>query len=418
MHVMFVHQNFPAQFGHIASYMIKNLGWECTFVSRTNQGVVEGIKKIQYSVAGGATKRTHYFTRTFENNTWHAAGVYYGLRPVHAVLQPDLIVGHSGFGSTLFLPELFPKAPVLNYFEFFYYPHNSDLDFRKDSKILEEDVLRSRCRNAMILLDLEYCTAGYSPTEFQRSLLPEAYKEKVRVLHDGIDTEFWKRTEPKERAYGAMKFSPDTRIVTYVSRGFEAARGFDVFMRAAKRIYEMYPNVVFLCVGSERVAYGGDMRFIKEKSYKEHVLKQDNYDLNKIRFLGTLPPAELVKVLSLSDLHIYLTVPFVLSWSVLDSMACRCTMLCSDTAPVREMIKHHETGLLFDFHDDKALAEMAVEVLKDPEAYRHLGHNAEELIRKHYSMEVIMPQMVDLYQDVANMKVDARQAGFHKPAAR
>jgi len=414
MHVMFVHQNFPAQFGHIGAYAVKNLGWECTFVSKTNPGVVDGIKKIQFSVSGGATKKTHYFSRTFENCTWQAAAIYGALRPVHAVLQPDLIVGHSGFGSTLFLPELFPLAPLISYFEFFYHPHGSDLDFRKDARVLEEDVLRSRARNAMILLDLENCQAAYCPTEFQRSLMPAAYAGKIRTLHDGIDTQFWRRQELPERAYGKYKFGPETRIVTYVSRGFESARGFDIFMRGAKKIYQAYPNVVFLCVGSDRVAYSGDMRFIKEKSFKEYVLKQDNYDLSKFLFVGSVPPADLVKILSLSDLHIYLTVPFVLSWSVLNAMACRCTLLCSDTAPVREVIQHNHSGLLFDFHDAEALAAMALEVLKDPAAYGNLGRAAEETVRQRYSMGVMMPQIVDFYEEVAAMKVDHRRPGAQR----
>jgi len=402
MHILFVHKNFPAQFGHIAAHLIQEKGYRCTFVSETPPGMVGGIQKVQYKPEGGADEHAHYLTRTFDNATAHAAGVYAALKPLALRVRPDLIVGHSGFGSTLFLSELFPAAPVINYFEYFYHPHNSDMDFRPEWPVLEEDVLRARARNAMILLDMEYCRAGYSPTAYQASLLPAAYRPKVRVLHDGIDTALWKRQPAAERVFGPHHFGPDTRIVTYVSRGFESMRGFDIFMRAAKKIYTADPRVVFLIVGSDRVAYGGDLKFIREKSFKEFILKQDNYDLSRLIFLGQVKPSDLVHILSLSDLHIYLTVPFVLSWSVLDALACGCTVLASDTAPVREFIRPGETGLLRNFFDADGFANTALQVLADPEAYRHLGQAGARLIQEQYSLRSIIPRMTAFYEEVAN----------------
>jgi glycosyltransferase involved in cell wall biosynthesis len=208
-----------------------------------------------------------------------------------------------------------------------------------------------------------------------------------------------------ERTFGQLKFGPDTRIVTYVSRGFESMRGFDIFMRAAKKIYTANPNVVFVIVGSDRVAYGGDLKFIQEKSFREHVLKQDDYDLKRLLFVGPVPPQELVRLFSLSDLHLYLTVPFVLSWSLLDALACGCTVLTSDTAPVREFVRHGETGLLRNFFDVDGLAETALQVLKDPEAYRHLGAAGERLIRERYSLESLIPRMTAFYEEVADGRV-------------
>ena len=402
MHVLFVHKNFPAQFGHIAAYLIKQKGYRATFVSETPPGMVGGIQKIQYRPAGGANEKTHPLTRTFENATAHAAGVYEALKPQVTRLRPDLIVGHSGFGSTLFLPELFPAAQLINYFEYFYHPHNSDMDFRPEWPVLEEDVLRARTRNAMILLDMEYCRAGYSPTAYQASLMPAAYQNKLRVLHDGIDTNFWRRQPPAQRAFGPYTFGPETRIVTYVSRGFESMRGFDIFMRAAKKIYTAYPDVVFLIVGSDRVSYGGDLKFIRDKTFKDFILRQDDFDLKRLLFLGPIKPAELAQVFSLSDLHFYLTVPFVLSWSLLDALACGCTVLASDTAPVREFIRHGETGLLQNFFDVDGFVATALEVLKDPEAYRHLGQAGAQLIREQYSLDVLIPRMTAFYDEVAN----------------
>ncbi|RMF48875.1 MAG: glycosyl transferase family 1, partial [Anaerolineae bacterium] len=313
MHILFVHKNFPAQFGHIAAALVRQ-GHRCTFVSQTPPGEVQGMQKLQYRLKGGATARTHYCSRTFENATWHAHAVFETLVK-HPEIQPDLIVGHSGFGSTVFLPELYPKTPIINYFEYFYRSRGSDLDFRPEWPAHPLDRLRSRTRNAMILLDLETCAAGYTPTRFQHGLFPAAYREKIQIIHDGIDTAFWRPRPPNY----LLDIPPDSRIITYVARGFESMRGFDIFMRTAKRIYSARPDVHFLVVGEDRVAYGGDLRYIPEDSFKAHVLNQDDYDLRRFHFTGRVPPETLVNLFALSDLHIYLTVPFVLSWSVLNA---------------------------------------------------------------------------------------------------
>ncbi len=170
--------------------------------------------------------------------------------------------------------------------------------------------------------------------------------------------------------------APSTRIVTYVSRGFESMRGFDIFMHAAKRVYREFPDVLFVVVGSDRICYGGDLKYIRHPTFREHVMAQDDYDPSKFVFTGQVSPVELVDLLSLSDLHIYLTVPFVLSWSLLNALACGCTVLASNTAPVVEVVTDGVNGLLADFFDVEGLAEKALAVLRDPPAYRELGERA------------------------------------------
>ena len=393
MHVLFSHPSYTGQFGHLARLLVAR-GYECTFVSESEVEEAAGIRAIRYET--GRIRRASYFSQDFDEESAHAVAVYEAVKEARPTLRPDLIVGHAGWGSTLLLPDRFPDTPTIGYFEYFYHPHGSAIDFRPDWPPPERAVLRHRLQNAMIMLQLESCTAGYTPTHFQHGLFPAAYGQKVRVLHDGIDTDFWKRTvEPVRRA-------GETRIVTYVSRGLESMRGFDIFMRAAKRIYESYPNVLFLVVGSDSVEYGCDLDLIPESSFKEHVLKQDDYDLDRIRFLGTVGAEELLRILSLSDLHIYLTVPFVLSWSVLNAMACGCTVLASDTAPVRELVRHGENGLLADFFDVEGIAAAAVEVLKDPDSFRELGRAAERTILDRYSLTVTLPQLAAFFEEVAS----------------
>jgi len=430
MHVLYVHQNFPAQFGHIARHLAGKLGWKCTFVSNTRGGEVDGIDRIAYKTLSGATAQNHYCSRTFENTVWHCDGVYRAMRE-RPDIQPDLIVGHSGFGSTLFLRELYGGVPIVNFFEYYYRSRDplSDMDFRKDLSwtVPEMNYLRSYCRNAMILLDLQNCDLGYTPTQFQRSRFPEEYLRKMEVIFDGVDRSVYHGHEEKlrpaigqrgARTIAGTSVPADTRIVTYVSRGFESMRGFDIFMRAANLIYERFPNVLFFVVGTERIAYGGDENYIgTQKSFKDWVLARDKYDLSKFVFTGRINPEVLGQVLAATDLHIYLTVPFVLSWSMMDAMSCGAVVLGSRTPPVEEMIRHGENGLLADFFSAEEFADRAVEVLSDPGAFRPLGRAAEKQITENYSLEAVLPRMLKLYERAVAMRpADKRQAPPARPA--
>lgn len=404
MHVLFVHKNFPAQFGHVAVWLIKQHGWQCSYVSELPEEEIAGIRRIRYTPAGGAKETTHYLSRTFENQVAHAQGVFEACKAAR-YLRPDLIVGHSGFGSTLFLPELWPGVPIINYFELYYHTRDSDVDFRPDFPIPELHLLRVRARNAMLLLDLQTCAAGYAPTEWQRSRFPAEYLPKLECIFDGIDREFWHRRENLPRVVGGREIPPGTRIVTYVSRGFESMRGFDIFMKVAARICEARSDVVFAVVGSDRICYGGDESYIREKTFREHVLKNGHYDLSRFIFTGKVPPAELRDLFAISDLHIYLTVPFVLSWSLMNALACGCTVLGSDTPPVREMIRHEENGLLAGFFDIDALTREALRVLEDPPAFRQrLGAAGEAMIDEKYALTSTLPRMVELFERVKNRR--------------
>jgi glycosyltransferase involved in cell wall biosynthesis len=403
MHILFIHQNYPAQFGHIAERLAARPGFRCTFVSEKPAGKVGTLERIQYLVRSGARAVNHFCSRTFENAVWHTHAVYQALN-ARRDIQPDLIVGHSGFGSTLFLKELYPNVPIINLFEYFYHTTGSDIDFRPEFPSSELARLRARTRNAMILLDLEACAAGYSPTSWQQSRLPTAYQSKVSVIHDGIDTNLWRPSEfrsGESRQIGDWMIPQGTRLVTYVSRGFESIRGFDIFMKMAKRLCDLRSDVVFAVVGEDRICYSGDKRFTGGVSFKNWVLSKDEYDLSRIRFLGRLPPVALSRLLGVSDLHIYLTAPFVLSWSLLNAMACGAPVLASDTPPVREVVQAGKTGLLTGFHDVDRWCHLANEVLDDPAAYRLLGQSARQLVSESYSVETCLPKMLSFFHSVS-----------------
>ena len=398
MHVLFVHQNYPAQFGHIAHRLVTDLGWKCTFVSRLPARRDGGIRLVQYQLEGSATADNHPCAQTFENQIWHAHAVYQACER-RLSSAPDLIVGHSGFGSTIFLRELF-DCPIVNYFEYYYHARNSDIDFRPEFQPSTMDYLRVRARNAMILLDLDNCDAGYCPTYWQRSLFPAQFQPKLEVIFDGIDTRFWRRRRMKTRKVCGREVSPKTRIVTYVASGLEAMRGFDIFMQVARRIYKAYPNVLFVVVGADRTFYGGDERYIKHATFKEHVLRNNDYDLTRFCFTGQVPANQLVKLLSLTDLHIYLSVPFVLSWSVFNALSCECVVLASDVPPVTEIVQHGTNGLLADFYDIDELVRQSLDVLRDPGAYRGLGKAGATLIREKYGLDRCLSNITGFFQSV------------------
>jgi len=277
----------------------------------------------------------------------------------------------------------------------------------------------------MILLDLNNCNSGYTPTEFQKSRFPDEYLRKLDVIFDGVDrTVYHSHDEQLRPALRApreimgIKVPAERRIVTYVSRGFESMRGFDIFMRSAKLIYERFPDVVFFVVGSDRIAYGGDENYIAPfKSFKEWVLSQQQYDLSRFIFTGNIPPTSLGELLAATDLHIYLTVPFVLSWSMMDAMSCGAVVLASNTAPVREMIRDGENGLLADFFSPEEFADKAVRVLSDPAAFRPLGRSAEQMIAQRYSLEAVLPRMLNMYERAAAVAPAAAQAPAPPPPA-
>jgi glycosyltransferase involved in cell wall biosynthesis len=261
------------------------------------------------------------------------------------------------------------------------------------------DDTRYRSSNAMSLLNLQAAAAGYSPTEWQRRLFPAEYQHKIETVFDGIDTTLWQRRSVPRRL-GDQAIDAGTRIVTYVSYGLEALRGFDIFMRVTKRICDARRDVIFVVVGADRVQYGEDLRYIRAPTFAQHVLSQDQYDLSRFIFTGQILEEQLVDILSLSDLHIYLTMPFVLSWSLFDALACGCTIVASDTAPVRDVIQHNQTGLLADFFDVDGLARLALEVLEEPEKHRHLAQAGVRLVEEKYSLGRTAPKVLGLFERV------------------
>ena len=403
MHVLFVHQNFPAQLGTLAIQLRRRYGWRCTYLTKW-KGTTDALPIVRFEDEGATTERVAFSARNFDRCARAATGAW---RAVHAagLRDVDLVVGHSGFGSTLLLGDRL-GCPVVNLFEYYYRPEATENPFRPEFPAEPEYVRRIRVLNAMILLDLQQAAAGYTPTHFQRNQFPACWLPKIETLFDGIDTRRFRPVRNLPRVICGRPIPDDVKIVTYVSRGFEAMRGFDLFIRMAKRVYREYPKVLFVVVGTDRVCYGGDLRYIREKSFRAHVEKRERPDPAHFFYTGLVPHAELVRILSLGDAHVYFTAPFVLSWSMFNAMSCGARIVSSRTAPVEEVVTHGKSALLADFHDVEGHARNLLAILRDGPAHAHLGANARRTVERRYSLDRSVPRLARLFQRAAGRRSD------------
>jgi glycosyltransferase involved in cell wall biosynthesis len=398
---MFLHPNFPGQFGPIALHLAAERKWPVTFVTSVETSHLQlPFNRIRYKLPGPQSQ-TFFNPSTLQGHLEHLGAVYTGLRSVPQ-LKPDLVVGHMSYGTLLYLRNLY-DCPFVGYFELLPPPFWTDgLVLRKEYPPPEGARLFNATYHALTYLHLHAVDAGYTPTHFQLGTAPAELRHKLRVIFDGMDTAlFQRRTVPRPAQFRGLTLDANTRVVTYVARGLESVRGFDIFMRAARRIADEMSDVIFLIAGSERTDYGHELNYLGGKSFKQHVLEQVGYDPGRFHFLGHIPLEELVTLYNLSDVHFYLTVPFVLSWSLMQALASECVVVGSATAPVQEVIDDDVQGLLADFYDVDGLAERALRVLRDPGQYRHLGQAARQRVLERYESRVCHEQLVQFFQSFA-----------------
>ncbi len=406
MHLLFIHQNFPGQFRHLAAHLARNpkhtvvgLG-EKRAVQRV-ANVFPGLRLAGYELPRTAHASTHPYLRGMEDNVLRGQSVVRAcLNLKQQGFNPALIFAHAGWGEALYLRDVFPQAKIVGYSEFFYHAEGKDVGFDPEFPVDFDRRFLLRTRNATQLVTWTGLDAGWSPTAWQKSLFPTEWQSRIEVIHEGVDTALV-RPDP-----GACWTLPDGRVLTrddevltLVNRSLEPYRGFHTFMRALPAIQRARPQAHTLIIGSDDTGYGAPP--INAKHWREVLLREleGRLDLGRIHFLGNLPYPDYLRVLQVSRAHAYLTYPFVLSWSMLEAMAAGCTLLASATAPVMEVVRDGENGLLFDFFDHGRLAELASGVLAAPAAHARLGAAARQMILERYDLtKVTLPAQLAFAQ--------------------
>ncbi|MBB4657822.1 glycosyltransferase [Parvularcula dongshanensis] len=391
MKILFLHNNFPAQFGAIGQYLAGE-GWQVTFMTQRQGAKADGIETVVYRdrempkdlkphpFLAGATKAVVTGASAVEVGTL--------LRDKKGY-RPDLIVAHSGWGPGMYLKDVWSDVPYVGYFEWYYRGDADDITFLSGPDRPPLERARERTRNAPILTDLTACEAGLVPTRYQASQFPSLFRPKLTVLHDGIDTETYAPGDPGPVTFGQHTFRKGDEVVTYVARGMEPYRGFPEFMAALATVQKRRPNLRAIVVGEDRVAYG--RKHPSGKTYKEVALEELDLDPARICFTGLLGRRDYLRVLQVSGVHAYLTVPFVLSWSSMEAMSAGCLMLASDTAPVREVMRHGENAVLADHRDAEALADALEDTLARRDELAPLRAAARRTILESYAARDVYP---------------------------
>lgn len=405
MRYLFIHQNFPAQFGRMAAHLASQPGNQVVYLTGRPDIEIPGVHKAIFKESREPAKETHQYIRYLERAVLQGQAAYRtGLELKKKGFEPDIIYGHAGFGASMYMRDLYPKVPFVGYFEWFYHAHGTDADFDPSEEMSLDNECRIRTKNMVLLQELHGCTAGVSPTYWQHSQFPLEYRNKIRIIHDGVDACTF-RPEPNTKLIlpnVQLDLSAAEEIVTYVGRRMEPYRGFPQFMEAISLLLKRRSKCHVVIVGAEGVSYG--VPHPSGKSYKELMLEKFPYDKKRLHFTGPLPYSDYRKVLQASSVHVYLTYPFVLSWSMLEAMSCGCTLVASDTAPVREVVRDGQNGLLVDFFAPQKLADRIEEVLDDKVLRARLGSNARETVKDNYDMERLIPQHIQLLGDIAQKR--------------
>lgn len=402
MNILFIHQSMPGQFPHLVRRLAADRGNRVVFLTRPRPVRMEGVTKVEYALPRPPAGGTHKSLQNLQNGILHGEGAAMALLAFQKYhrFRPDIVYAHPAWGETLFLKDVFPDVPLIHYCEFFYHGIGADTFFDPDEKATPRALMRIRTKNAVNLLGLEACDAAVTPTEWQWRLHPEVYRPKIRVIHDGINVGA-ARPDPTARVTlpdGTVLGITD-EVVTYVNRSLEPCRGLYSFIDAAERLAEERPQCRFLVIGAEDGHYYGPHP-PAGKTYRELAGERITAAKDRLHFLGRLPHAEYLRVLQISSAHVYLSSPFVLSWSMLEAMAVGCIVIGSHTPPVAEVITDGANGLMADFFSADEIAERVTEALEARDRMREIRQAARATITERYALERCLPAQLAFIEEV------------------
>ncbi len=424
MDILFVHPNFPGQFKLLAAAFCRLEGhqvFSLRDVEWTDEVDLPELTQWAYEYPAKISTEIHPYLEGTNAAVRRAQAVAKFLQlKIQEGFDPDVIYVHPGWGDGLYLKDLFPFAKIIAIMEYYYQPRGADVGFDKEFPMCFDDIFRVRTMNIIQQLSLEASDIHLCASEWQKSRYPRAYQNSIHILHDGIDTEAIKPNKlaklnlPEiETVIGdrhwttpAITLTKSDEVVTYVSRSLEPYRGFHTFARSLPEILSHRPNCHVLILGKLPPTYGPSPKTNSSwrDVYFEEIKNELTLDMiSRVHFLGTLSYANYIQVLQISSAHVYLTYPFVLSWSLLESMSCGAVVIASKTAPVEEVVENNVHGLLVQFDDASQLASTVIEVLSSPAQYEHLSINARQKIEKEYDFHnTVLPQHLAILDRCAN----------------
>lgn len=408
MRFLFVHQNFPGQFLHLARYLARSGEHEILFISEPPVNAMRGVRVIPYNRPTLDVPTTHVAARELDNGVRRADAVFkaaWGLR--YLGFQPDIVIGHHGWGEMLSLPDVWPDVPMLGYLEFYYRHDSGDVGFDPEFPADVYDFGRIRAKNAINHIALNLPGEGQSPTQWQMSTYPDWARPRINMVWEGVDTDVCSPDPTVRRrslAVGGMAIRPTDKLVTYVSRDLEPYRGFHSMMRALPHLMRARPDVKVVMIGGDGASYGSLPP--SGLTWKQTLLKEvgAELDMDRVVFPGRVPYDLYLSLLRRSDAHVYLTYPFVASWSLREALSVGVPLIGSDTEPVREFITDGENGLLVPFLEPRAIAERVLGVLED----RHLTGRLRAAARAYAEKNLQMQDYLDSYTGLI-----ARLTGQH-----
>lgn len=406
MNILFIHQNFPGQFKHLAPVLAADPANTVVAMTMKKIDITEwqGVRLISYNPNRESAHNVHPWVKDFESKIIRGEACFkIALQMRDAGFIPDIIVAHPYWGESLFLKDVWPQAKLGIYCEFFYHVHGADVNFDPEfSPQDESQVCRLRLKNLNYSLHFDMADSGISPSHWQASTFPEPFRSRITVVHDGIDTE---AVTPNPNvsltlntANGSLILTKADEIITFVNRNLEPYRGYHIFMRALPELLKRQPNARVLIVGGDDVSYGARPK--EGQKWKDIFADEvrpliSDADWSRLHFLGKVPYQHFIPLLQLSTVHVYLTYPFVLSWSLLEAMSAGCAIVASDTRPLHEAIHHNDTGRLVDFFNSAALTDEICELLNDPVARTRLGANARAFAVANYDLKkVCLPKQL------------------------
>lgn len=401
---LFIHQNFPGQYRQLARHLADQKGNTVYFITQPNSNEMEGVRKLVYQPPILGWRTCHPYTVILDDAIQCGLAAAAACRDLRDKgVRPDIIIGHAGWGETIFVKDVFPDTPLMALFEFYFHAQGADVDFDPEFESIFTDPARLRVKNAISQMAFDSVDWGHVATEWQRSVHPPAMRQRITAIHEGVDTDTV-RPDPKASihlARDSLTLTAKDEIVTYVARNLEPYRGFHTFMRALPEILRRRPKARAVIVGGDDVSYGAPPP--PGSTFREVMLREvgTKLDMSRVHFLGQIDYASYLKVLQISSAHVYLSYPFVLSWSFVEAMAAGCLVIGSRTAPVMELLQDRRNGLSVDFFSAEELAERVSEALTRRKQLLGLRKAARQHAVQHYGLKtVILPAWEPLLQDL------------------